>query len=131
MQKQGLVSGHGDSSDLGVTVRHNIVPNDTGEVAPSASIAPASKSFDNDFLGQSLGGIYQVNIEISPNSIIQNWTVDIPAEADWITADVLSGSGSAAITITVSENRTLFNREAVIQIGGFNHRITQERRTAN
>ncbi|MGB2402349.1 MAG: BACON domain-containing protein [Akkermansiaceae bacterium] len=131
MQKQGLVSGHADSSDFGVTVRHGIIPNDTGEVAPSASIIPTSKDFDNDFLGQSLGGVYQVNIEISPNSVIQNWTVDIPAEFDWVTADVLSGSGTGVITITVAENRTLFNREAVIQIGGLNHRITQERRISN
>lgn len=131
IQSQGIVSGHAANWAGGVTVKHSIVPNDTGEVAPSASLNPTSKSFDNNFLGQSLGGVYQVNIEISPNSIIQNWTVDIPAEADWVTADVLSGSGSAAITITVSENRTLFNREAVIQIGGFNHRITQERRISD
>lgn len=131
MQTQGLVSGHADSSNSGVTVRHSVIPNDTGEVAPSASISPTSKGFDNDNLGQSLGGVYQVNIEISPNSLIQNWTVDIPIEADWVTADVASGSGSGLITITVSENRTLFNREAVIQIGGLNHRITQERRISN
>jgi hypothetical protein len=126
-----LVSGHGASEAFGVTVRHGVEPNETGEVAPSASISPSFKEFDNDFRGQSLGGTYQVNIEISPNNGLKDWTVDIPAEAGWVTADVLSGSGSAAITITVSENRTLFNREAVIQIGGLNHRITQERRTAN
>jgi hypothetical protein len=131
LQNKGIVSGSAPNWSGGVSLRYNLLPNDTGEVVPTASISPTSKSFDNDLLGQSLGGIYQVNIEISPNSIIQNWTVDIPAEADWVTADVLSGSGSAAITITVSENRTLFNREAVIQIGGLNHRITQERRTAN
>ena len=125
------VSGHGVSKKFGVTVRHSVIPNDTGEVAPSASIDPTTKNFDNDLLGQSPGGTYQVNIEISLNSLIKNWTVDIPIEADWVTADVVSGSGSGLITITVSENRTLFNREAVIQIGGLNHRITQERRISN
>jgi hypothetical protein len=120
-----LFFGNAANGIFGLTVQHSIIPNDNGDVAPSASISPTSKSFDNDFL------VYQVNIEISPNSIIQNWTVDIPAEVDWVTADVLSGSGSAAITITVSENRTLYNRDAVIQIGGFDHRITQERRTSD
>ena len=129
------VSGHAVSEDFGVTVRHSIIPNDTGEVAPSASISPTSKRFDN-IGGQSPGGTYSVSIEISPNSVVQNWTVDIPAEYDWVTADVTSGSGSATINITVGGRSTgstddFFDRTAVIQIGGLNHTITQEKRTAN
>ena len=129
------VSGHAVSEEFGVTVRHSIIPNDTGEVAPSASISPTSKRFDN-IGGQSPGGTYSVNIEISPNSVVQNWTVDIPAEYDWVTADVTSGSGSATINITVAGRSTgstddFFDRTAVIQIGGLNHTITQEKRTAN
>ena len=125
-----LFFGHAANGRFGVTVRHGIIPNDNGDVAPNASLSPTSKSFDN-IGGQSPGGTYTVNIEISPSSVIQNWTVDIPAEYDWITADVSSGSGSSAISITVSENRSLYNRDAVIVIGGFNHTITQERRTAD
>ena len=93
------------------------------------------RSFDN-IGGQSPGGTYSVSIEISPNSVVQNWTVDIPAEYDWVTADVTSGSGSATINITVGGRSTgstddFFDRTAVIQIGGLNHTITQEKRTAN
>ena len=135
IQNQGIVIGHAENSRFGVTLRHSIIPNDTGEVAPSASISPTSKKFDN-IRGQSPGGTYSVNIEISPNSVVQNWTVDIPAEYDWVTADVTEGSGSATINITVGGRSTgstddFFDRTAVIQIGGFNHTITQEKRTAN
>ena len=125
-----LFFGHAANGRFGLTVQHGIIPNDNGDVAPSASLSPTSKDFGN-IRGQSPGGTYPVSIEISPSSVIQNWTVDIPAEYDWVTADVTEGSGSGVITITVSENRSLYNREAVIQIGGFDHRITQERRTSD
>ena len=130
-----LFFGNAANGIFGLTVQHSIIPNDNGDVAPSASLSPTSKSFDN-IGGQSPGGTYPVSIEISPSSVIQNWTVDIPAEYDWVTADVTSGSGSATINITVAGRSTgstadFFDRTAVIQIGGFNHTITQEKRTAN
>ena len=135
LQNKGIVSGSATSWSGRSVVRHSIIPNDTGEVAPSASISPISKRFDN-IGGQSPGGTYSVNIEISPNSVVQNWTVDIPAEYDWITADVSSGSGSATINITVAGRSTgsaddFFDRTAVIQIGGLDHTIIQEKRTAD
>ena len=130
--------GHAVNGRSGVTVRHAVIPNNTGEVAPSgyvSFISPTSKRFQNE-LGQSPGGVYSVRIEIAPNNPVQNWTVDIPAEYDWVTADVTEGSGSATINITVGGRSTgstddFFDRTAVIQIGGFNHTITQEKRTAN
>ena len=106
LQNKGIVSGSAISWSSRGAVRHSIIPNDTGEVAPSASISPTSKKFDN-IGGQSPGGTYSVSIEISPNSVVQNWTVDIPAEYDWVTADVTSGSGSATINITVSGRSTV------------------------
>ena len=120
----------------GLTLRHSIVANNplTDGVAPSAFISPTSKKFDT-IQGQSPGGTYSVSIEISPNNSVQDWTVEIPAEYDWVTADVTSGSGSATINITVSgragSTDDFYDRTAVIQIGGLNHTITQEKRTAN
>lgn len=130
LQNRGIVSGHAIDWSRGVSLKYNIVPNDTGEVAPSASIDPVSKRYNN-ILGKSLGGTHAVNIEISPNSVVQNWSVNIPAGVDWIATDVTQGSGSGVVNITVSENRSFYDRDAVIQIGGFDHRITQERRSAD
>ncbi|MGB2092016.1 MAG: BACON domain-containing protein, partial [Akkermansiaceae bacterium] len=125
-----LFFGHAANGRYGLTVEHGIIPNDplTDGVAPSASVTPLSKDFPTDSFGKSFGGTYSVNIEISPNSVVNNWSVNIPAEYDWITVDVAEGSGSAVIQITVAENRTFYERSAVIQIAGFDHRITQGRR---
>ncbi|MGB2265994.1 MAG: BACON domain-containing protein, partial [Akkermansiaceae bacterium] len=49
----------------------------------------------------------------------------------WVTADVTQGTGSGVVNITVSENRSFNDRKAVIQIGGLDHQITQERRSAD
>ena len=129
LQNRGVVSGHALNSS-GVSVRHSISPNETGAVTPWAYIRPTYKHFEN-VLGKSIGGSYSVRIEISPNSLVQDWTVNIPADIDWVSADALSGSGPGEITITVEENFSFFNRAAVIKIGGFNHRIEQDRRTAD
>ena len=125
-----LFFGHAANERFGLTVQHGLIPNDplADGVAPNASVTPLSKDFRTDSFGKSLGGTYSVNIEISPNSVVSNWSVNIPAEYDWITVDVAEGSGSAVIQITVAENRTFYERSAVIQIAGFDHRITQGRR---
>jgi hypothetical protein len=128
MQNKDFISGSASYAGGGVTLKHTIIPNDTGEYAPNASISPTSKNFDT-ILGKSPGGSYNVKITISPNSTVQNWVVSIPVS--WVSANVTSGSGSGTITFTVSENRTLYDREAVIKIGGLKHRITQERRTSD
>ena len=128
-----LLYGHAVNNRLGVTVRHAVIPNTTGAVAPSdyvSSISPTSKHFAN-INGQSPGGVYSIRIDISPNNPVQDWGVNIPTDVSWVRAEVTSGSGTADIVITVDENRSFYNRETIIQVGGFNHRITQERRTSD
>jgi hypothetical protein len=54
------------------------------------------------------------------------WTVDIPADATWITASPRSGQANGVIVITLQQNTTNARREARINIGGITHRVTQE-----
>ena len=130
MQKQNMISGHADNNSGAVTVKYSLSPNDGDEVAPSVTINPAAKRFDN-IAGSSPGGTYSVTIKVSENNAVKAWAVSIPAKYDWIKANPESGTGSGDIEITVEENRSFYNRKAVIQIGGIDHTITQERRTAD
>jgi hypothetical protein len=95
-----------------------------------SSITPTSKS-----VGAALS-----TYEITVNGT-DNWQVEIPETAPWISAEVVSndgstwadkltGRGSAKITVTVQANDDFSNREAVIKIGNLEkgyleHKITQ------
>jgi len=125
-----MISGHADNNSGAVTVKYSLSPNDGDEVAPGVTINPAAKRFDN-IAGSSPGGTYSVTIKVSENNAVKAWAVSIPAKYDWIKANPESGTGSGDIEITVEENRSFYNRKAVIQIGGIDHTITQERRTAD
>jgi hypothetical protein len=95
-----------------------------------SSITPTSKSVGAAF------STYEITVNGT-----DNWQVEIPETAPWISAEVVSndgstwadkltGRGSAKITVTVQANDDFSNREAVIKIGNLEkgyleHKITQ------
>ncbi|MBU6296270.1 MAG: hypothetical protein KJS91_16435, partial [Planctomycetes bacterium] len=100
------------------------------------SITPTSQS-----VGAALS-TYEITVNGS-----DNWQVEIPETAPWVSAEVVSndgstwadkltGRGSAKITVTVQANVDFSSREAIIKIGNLEngyreHKITQSAGTVN
>ena len=73
--------------------------------APALEVSPATLS------AEAAGG--QLAFTVTSNA---PWTVAIPAECSWITANPASGEGDAKVTLTVDANIALSARNAVITV---------------
>lgn len=85
-----------------------------GQLGLTASLSIGSFGIDAPAAGKT------EDVPITSNV---GWTVSIPADVDWITADPLSGTGSGKVTFTIKPNLELKARSANVtintSIGGF------------
>jgi|GEM_PF-1416762 hypothetical protein len=72
------------------------------------------------------------NLETYPITITSNasWTITIPDEFSWITADEFSGSNNGSVNVTVSKNETDYERTGEVIFATddvpITHTVTQE-----
>lgn len=59
------------------------------------------------------GGTFDVTVSSNVE-----WTVTIPEDAAWITADKVSGEGNAVVKVTVASNETINPRDAKLTVAG-------------
>lgn len=85
----------------------------------SCSISPTSKSFT------SAGGTVDVTIMTGSSC---SWTAG--DSMNWVSLSRTSGVGSGTLRITVSENKTYYDRSGTVSIGGKTFTITQSKTTA-
>lgn len=123
-QKQETFRGYylSDGSASGFSV----VPN-KGNVQPDVvTVSPLNKHIP------AAAGTYTVTVKTQGN-----WSVEIPADAIWVTATVTSGgvtgssvdtvaNGNGTVTFTVSQNPSFARRSTKIIIAGITHQLTQE-----
>lgn len=115
LQSQDRVSGQAVTGIYGSS-RYTVIPNDTGEVAPSTNISPKKKKLSAD------QKTYTVDVVVDTA-----WQVVIPDEvAEWVEVDVETGTGNGQVEITVLTNVTGLPREANLKIAGLNHKIEQD-----
>lgn len=72
---------------------------------PAMGIGPSKVEADDQ------GGTFDINVTANIP-----WTLTIPAEASWVTADKTSGEGSAVLKLTVAPNETVEERSAELTI---------------
>ena len=76
-------------------------------LTPALSVSPTTVNADVEGLTQKL--TIQSNAE---------WTLTIPAEAEWIAADKLQGKGDAEVTLTIAPSAEYEARSAEITVKG-------------
>ncbi|MBT8037576.1 MAG: hypothetical protein KJO21_08535 [Verrucomicrobiae bacterium] len=115
LQKQDLVSGQAVTNQ--VTRRYTVIPNESGDVAPSVVVLPRKKKVEAGYI------TYRVDVSVG-NDI--PWEVVIPNEFNWVDSNITSGSGNGTVVIFLNENPEVFKpREATIYIAGIEHQIEQ------
>jgi hypothetical protein len=117
IQKQELVSGQIITNKI--SGRYIVLPNESGDVAPSTIITPKKKRvYSNETTY-----IVQVVVDTA-------WQVVIPADVGWVTTDVALGVGNGQVEVTVATNSLEYQeREATIMIAGLEHKIEQDYRS--
>ncbi|MCR4564739.1 MAG: hypothetical protein K5651_01475 [Bacteroidales bacterium] len=68
-------------------------------VSPEEAAAPAAGS--------------EIEVAVTSNT---DWTVEIPAEADWCTVDEAAGSGDGTLTFTIAANETGVLRSVAVKV---------------
>jgi hypothetical protein len=106
----------------------DVIPNKgKSKVEPDVFVvSPSSKDVS------AAASTYTISVQTSGD-----WTVEIPADVFWVTAEVASegasgpsdttvATGNGTVTVTVGQNTTFGRRKATLTVAGRQHELTQE-----
>lgn len=115
------ISGEGNSTILLSTVENNTTSEKTGVIVVSTDDGVTSKTISVKQEAKTVEyGDATLDFNYSAGSQSINFTTDgkwiVTKDADWISIDKTSGSGSATLNISVEENMTLAEREGNIEL---------------
>lgn len=104
------------SSEVTVTTAGNVRATvKVNQLSPNPSILLSVESVDVEAAGKT------VSVDVTSNA---PWSLTIPSDCTWITADVKEGKGNGKVTFTVAANEAFTTRSADIAFTAFDKKAS-------